>query len=542
MRVTEAAEVWVHVGELHFAGEPVKGEIALRQGEGAIRTFRSGFGLAIASANSVYGFGGAANVEVFEPTAGREALTTASMQVLQEAVTDLDRLVSLALAGLPQANLSTGLMRWSLAQDRLELCGGLEIRLEPGSQRLPLEIVKDRAENAQQPIVFYPGSDAAMITAMASDDSPLLVLAANNPRRRVELSYLERFCDAQRLQDDPSVVSHKPRSEWSLAEQAVAFRVSSILASDYFLTAEVALGALSHGLPALVENEEDPPKLYLDPAANTFTVISKLYEEDYELFGSMVKDFVRNVIFPRVSDLVPSSTREGAEAFLKSIRRTRDIFEYELDDLKSLGSIWEEFDEGKISMDEAARRSQALARQSVQVIGPGATQNATEVVPDLEAIEGVEEVIQAGPAPPILRSESETEAKLLLLRPEQGAVQGYRCFIALSDRVRKDRGEFFLQPHSTSIVWGGQKVLFVFEHHSGQFGLYYDLQASEVVASESGGGPFPTATLVLRDKVFIPVPGELAEMFIPDGDERKRFEVRSDLLYTEGQGPLQPVD
>jgi molecular chaperone HtpG len=25
------------------------------------------------------------------------------------------------------------------------------------------------------------------------------------------------------------------------------------------------------------------------------------------------------------------------------------------------------------------------------------------------------------------------------------------------------------------VVWGGQKVLFVFEHHSGEFGLYYDV-------------------------------------------------------------------
>jgi hypothetical protein len=43
------------------------------------------------------------------------------------------------------------------------------------------------------------------------------------------------------------------------------------------------------------------------------------------MFVSTVKDFVRNVIFPRVNDLVPSSTREGAEAFLKSIRRTHDV-------------------------------------------------------------------------------------------------------------------------------------------------------------------------------------------------------------------------
>jgi molecular chaperone HtpG len=80
-------------------------------------------------------------------------------------------------------------------------------------------------------------------------------------------------------------------------------------------------------------------------------------------------------------------------------------------------------------------------------------------------------------------------------------------------------------------------VLFVFEHHSGEFGLYYDLQAAHAVSSTSGGGPFPTATIVLRNKVFIPVPDALAETFLPDSEERKRFDVRCDLLYTDAESP-----
>ncbi len=539
MRVTEAAETWLHIDDLGFEGSPIKGEIVLRQAEGAIHTFRSGFGLAVASANSFYGFGGAVNLEILEPTAGREALTTSSMQILQEAVTELDRLVSLMMAQLPQAHQSTPLMRWANANGRIDLCGELRIRREPGNEMVRLQEIRDSQEGRDEPIAYYVGSDSALITAMASDDSPLLVIAANNPRRQVEIAYLKQYCKGERLRDDPSVLSVKPSSEWSLTEQAIAFRVVTILSSDYFLTVDVKIGRLSHNLPALVESEDGSPVLYLDPTASTFEVIASLYENDYEVFGSMVKDFVRNVIFPRVSDLVPSSTRAGAEAFLKSIKRTRDVFEYELDDLQGLGSIWEDFDEGKISMGEAARRSQALARQSVQVIEPGATRNATEVLPELESAEAIEETVEAGPAPPILRSEVETQAKLLVLDENQPAFYGYRCFIALSDRVRKDRGDFFLQPHSTSIVWGGQKVLFVFEHHSGEFGLYYDLQASEVVAPESGGGPFATATLVLHESIFIPVPHELAEMFIPQEDERKRFDVRSDLLYTDSQTPPQ---
>lgn len=539
MRVTEAAETWVHIDDLRFEGSPVKGEIVLRQAEGAIRTFRSGFGLAVASANSSYGFGGAVNLEILEPTAGREALTTSSMQILQEAITELDRLVSLKLAELPQAHQSTPFMHWARGNGRIDLCGQLRIRREPGNEMLRLSEIRESQEGKDEPITYYVGSDSALIAAMASDDSPLLVVAANNPRRQVEIAYLEQYCKGERLKDDPNVLSVKPSSEWTLTEQAIVFRVVTILSSDYFLTIDVKIGRLSHNLPALVESNEGSHVLYLDPTASTFEVISSLYENDYEVFGSMVKDFVRNVIFPRVSDLVPSSTRAGAEAFLKSIKQSRDVFEYELDDLQSLGSIWEDFDEGKISIGEAARRSQALARQSVQVIEPGATRNATEVLPELESAEAIEETVEAGPAPPILRNEVETQAKLLVLDANQPAFYGYRSFIALSDRVRKDRGDFFLQPHSTSIVWGGQKVLFVFEHHSGEFGLYYDLQASSIVASESGGGPFPTATLVLRESIFIPVPDELAAMFIPEGNERKRFDVRSDLLYTEGQAQAE---
>lgn len=539
MRVTEAAETWVHIDDLGFEGSPIKGEIVLRQAEGAIHTFRSGFGLAVASANSLYSFGGAVNLEILEPTAGREALTTSSMQILQEAVTELDRLVSLMMSELPQAHQSTPLMRWAKANGRIDLCGELRIRREPGNEMLRLREIRDSQEGEEESIAYYVGSDLALITAMASDDSPLLVVAANNPRRQVEIAYLEQYCKGERLRDDPSVLSVKSRSEWTLTEQAIAFRVVTILSSDYFLPIDMKIGRLSHNLPALVESDKDSHVLYLDPTASTFEVIASLYENDYEVFGSMVKDFVRNVIFPRVSELVPSSTRAGAEAFLKSIKRTRDVFEYELNDLQGLGSIWEDFDDGKISMGEAARRSQALARQSVQVIEPGATRNATEVLPELESAEVIEETVEAGPAPPILRSEVETQAKLLVLDENQPAFYGYRCFIALSDRVRKDRGDFFLQPHSTSIVWGGQKVLFVFEHHSGEFGLYYDLQASEVVAPESGGGPFATATLILHESIFIPVPDELAEMFIPQGNERKRFDVRSDLLYTDSQAPPQ---
>ncbi|WP_181179420.1 hypothetical protein [Methylibium rhizosphaerae] len=133
--------------------------------------------------------------------------------------------------------------------------------------------------------------------------------------------------------------------------------------------------------------------------------------------------------------------------------------------------------------------------------------------------------------PPIQRQDVSTERKLLVIPPSEPALNGYRCFLAVSDRVMEDRGDFFLQPHRTSVVWGGQRALFVFEHHSAGFGLYYDVQAEELVAPNSGGGAFPTSTLVLNNRIFIPVPTNIEAAFIPKDAERKRLMVKCDLLF-----------
>ncbi len=531
LRVTGAGEVWLSLDSLRYLDQPVRGRLVLRQGAGGLRTFRSGFGLAVAAVSSGYALGGAADIAILEPTAGREALTTASLQVLQETVAAIEDSVSPKLADRPEANQSGALINWINSRGRYDLCGQLLIRVEPGGQSIPLQRVRDESQAA--PFLYYAGSDQAMIASSSSDERPLLVLAAGRARRQCETGYLTQYCRAEEVSDAPTVLDEKPRGDWAVGERALTFRIASILQADYFLEALVGLGTLSHGLPIVVEDSRRPIRVVLDPTASTFEVIRELYESDYVLFGSMVKDYVRNVVFPRVSHLVPSSTRQGAEAFLKSIKRTRDVFEYEMDDLGDFAGIWDEYLNGAISMTEAVDRSTRVARQTVQVFEPSTASSAAEVLPDVVDGAASADAPSPGPAPPILRTEVATAAKLLTVEDGQPAVYGYRCFVALSERAREERGEFFLQPHSTAVVWGGQKVVFVFEHHSGEFGLYYDLQGSHVVSSESGGGPYPTATIVLQDKIFIPVPDSLIAAFIPSGEERKRFEVRSDLLYTD---------
>lgn len=529
-------EVRIEVADLCAGGKQLPGRIVLKQGMGSLRTFRSGFGLANTAVHSLYGLGGIADYLFLQPTAGREALSTQSMSLLQELVSSLDDQISVLLATRPESDQSTAFMTWVTQKGRFELCGNLKIQHLPG---YPLTLAEVKSD-ARDKWLVYPGNDESTLKH-ASEDRPLLVLSRSNPRRQCEQEFLQRFCKIEMMSDTPSVRMEIPNAEWTIAQQGFAFRLSYILSSDYFVDATIRFGEISHHLPILAVPSGGRLDIWLDPTASTVALILSLHTKEFLAFESMAKDFVRTVIFPRIANHVPSSTRQGAEAFLKTVQRTRETFEYEAADLDSLQSIWSDYAEGRLSMSEAAEKSVSITSKTVQVIESSAASTVRAVVPDVvenaasldQASDGAGTEADKEAKPPIQRLDVSTECKLLTVPSSEPSLSGYRCFLAISDRVRDDRGDFFLQPHKTSVVWGGQRALFVFEHHSGKFGLYYDVQSQEMIAAGSGGGSFITSTLVLKNRIFIPVPPEIESAFVPVATERKRLQVRCDLLYID---------
>lgn len=531
-------EVRVMLRNVEVDSKRLEGSMILRQGVGNLRTFRSGFGLATTSVSSVYGFGGVADFLFLQPTAGREALTTESMQVLQRMASGVDEFVSFRLAERPESNASSPFVAWAASRQRFDLCSNLRVRMEPGDT-VPLHEVKRQSENA--PVLVYSGTDRATVEH-ASADRPIIMPARGSPRRDCELQYLRKFCRIEVLSDDPKVLDEKSNLETSVAEKALAFRLAAILTNDYFLDAHIKFGQISHGLPVLVTKREKPVEIFLDPAGGTIQLILGLYETQFSAFGDMVKDFVRNMIFPRVSDLVPTATRQGAEAFLKTIHRTREVFEYEASDLESLTSLWKDYMSGKLSFQQAAERSDNVATRSYQVVDTAAAGSMRDVVPDVIDNQSATEQQNGpdyGPMPPIQRLDIETGKKLLTLGPGEPSLKDYRCFLAITDRIREENGDFFLQPHRTSVVWGGQRALFIFQHHSGEFGLYYDLQTRNLIADQSGGGAVASCTIVMKNRIFIPIPNAIQANFLPEENERKRFEVKCDILQIDHQSRSQ---
>ena len=526
-------EVRIALSNVAADSQRLIGRMVLRQGIGNLRTFRNGFGLATTSVNSVYNFGGIADFRFLQPTAGREALTTESMQILQRIASGVDEFVSIQLAQQPASNASAPFVAWAKKRRRFDLCGNLRVRMEPEDE-LPLHEIKKRS--AIKPVLVYFGMGKAT-AKHASEDSPIVIPARGSPRRDCEVNYLQKFCKIESVSDEPKVLKEKTNLETCTKEKALAFRLGSILSNDYFLESHIKFGRISHDLPILVIRDRDPVEIFLDPSGSSIQIILGVYDTNYSAFGHMAKDFVRSMIFPRVSDLVPTATRQGAEAFLKEIYRGREVFEYETSDLESLKSLWDDYVSGKLSFQQATKRSKKVTTRSYQEVDSTAAGSMSDVVPDVisnqSVIEDQSNEFDYDPLPPILRLDTKTDKKLLTIDHDEQSLKNYRCFLALTDRIREENGEFFLQPHHTSVVWGGQKALFIFQHHSGKFGLYYDLQTRDLISNQSGGGVAISCTIVMKNRIFIPIPTSIQENFLPEEGEKKRFEVRCDILHID---------
>ena len=527
------ADLWMHFTNIVWDSRTFPGKLVLRNGHSNLRTFRSGFGLATASVNSSYQFGGIADLLVLEPTAGREAITVDGLQLLQSMMVDIDLFASELLGGRDESDSSTPFMNWVVGHGRYDLCGKLRMTIKPGDKILLNEVAR---RSVMKPMMLYEGSDQGIVNAHASEDTPLLILARTNPRRRCEGGFLQSRAKVSPISDSPTVSDRRTYSQMSTEESALAYRVETILAADYFVKCAVDFGLISHGLPVLAENEKGRICITLNPEGQTVQLLMGIFQTEYDAFGSMAKDFVRTVLFPRIADYVPSSTRQGAEAFLRTIRKPREVWEIADAEIGDLPSIWEDYTDGRISLSQAVARSQSAVRSSVQVVEAAASANNVvhDVIQNEQVLNAAADPAQIlAPLPGITRLETTSPAKLLVIEDNEPSLRGYRCFLSITDKAREEMGDFFLQPHTTNIVWGGQKTLFIFMHHSRQFGLYYDLLTREVIEASAGGGAYPTCSIVLKDRLYIPIPGEISTSFVPALGEKKRFEIRADILRTE---------
>lgn len=537
-RISESGVVWIEMGRIVLNGNPIEGSVLLKQGLGQIMTYKNGFGLARAGVYSNYSFGGVANLKVLQPTAGRDALTSESIQTLQSIVSSSEQMIAPIISDSPYVDMNTSFMSWAAQRGRFDLVRNLKVVLLPSGRVTTLKEVADLSQKIH--LNYYRGTDESVAQAFTSEETPLVRIARSNPRGQCEEGFLARYGKLRVVSGQPQVLRVKSQATWTKEEAAFAFKLGQVLVADYFVPVKVQLGQISPSLPILVKGDVKPMILTLDPANATVKMLLQCYNSDFTAFGSFVKDFIRTVVFPRIASLVPSSTREGAEAFLKILRRQRDTFEYDITEMRQLDDVIAGFTKGTVSFTEVVDRALAAARKQEQTVTVRDISPVTSVVPDVvvnqQALEKTEmEVLtysSFAPKPPIIRSDVETNAKMLVLDDTE-IVYNYKGLLRLSERAYIERAEFFFQPHFTEVIWGGQRIIFIFRHASGAFGFYYDIQLNELLSIPSGGSSFETMTIILKNSVFLPIPSNLFQYFTPSENQKKRFDVRYDILYPE---------
>jgi len=497
-------------------------------------SYRSGFGLATTGVSSSYSFGGVANLDALQPTAGRESLTAASIQILQSLVSSAEQMIAPIMAESPYVDLNTDFMGWASKRNRYELLGNLKATLRPKGEKITLKEVGALAEKLH--VNYYKGTDESHANAFTSEATPLIWISRSNPRARCEEGYLERYTKASLVSGEPQIIEIHPETAWSRNESALAFRIGQILESDYLLPVNVQFGKITHNLAILVKEDEKPPILTLDSSNPTIETLLECYRRDYDVYNKFTKDFIRTIVFSRISKIIPSAMRDGAEAYMNRLRRQR--IRYTINHTE-VDAIEKKILEGA-PLAEALGAAVAAMQKQQQVVTVQDMEDASFVMPSVINNQKVLETQMEGEMviptfeakEAIQRSDIETEAKLLVLKDSE-IMYGYKGLLRLSERAYDDRADFFFLPHFTEIVWGGQKIIYIFRDEVGIYGFYYEIQLTEYLSIPTGGEKYETMTVFLQDSVFLPIPSDLFKYFVPNEDEEKRFDIRYDILYPE---------
>ncbi len=513
-----------------FQGEQeIRGEIVLSQGLGSVYGLRNYFGLAPVPVSGHFNLGGIVNLSSLHPTAGREALSRESIQLVTQIVNIVERKIGESISKLEIADNNPYFLNYVSSTNRFDLAGNIKIEVRPDSERWSLRDISSTV--AGRKVFYYTGRDAKTINEFGNENSYLLLLSQENPRRRIQSSLVVSK-GIEEVPDHAAVLRTFDRKDLSIAEVSLTLRVTTILNDDYLISeVRVFIAEISYQVPSLVELNDGIVTIYLSRESSSVQQVLQAYDTAWEVFEGFVKDFVRNHLYQKFSSYVPSSTKEGADALHKILMRNRELFKYEFSDMGALESLMSDYVSGSIDFPDVLRKSSTIIKSHSQSVGQNQVGTVEQELPSILQDAGAVEASfdEYAALPSIIRTDR-TDMKILRTGQPYPHLNNFSLFLALSDKVFKTQQEFFLEPHTTKVIWSMHKLVYIFTHASNRLTLYYDIELKEKLSDDKTGGlSIPTTTIITANRIFVPMIDELKENFdIQEGT--KEFYVRYDLI------------
>jgi molecular chaperone HtpG len=528
-------QVLVAGTSITLGGNPVEGQLALVQSGGTLMGLRSRFGLAPIPTIGSYQLGGFADLGFLQPTAGREALSRDSIQQVSRLIGLAEGAISEILATTPACDNNISFQQWVVAHGRYDLASMVSVQVLPEEKNIALGELKAYAKT--RTLHYYTGTDAHTRTTFASEGSALVQVSPNNPRRQIQLYYLANVLAVPQVPDQVRVTRIYKGPEITLPEASVLLRIASIVRDDYLIPdVEVVLAEISHGVTVHAEKLGEQLRVHIARSSSLLPPLIEFYDKAYELFTQFMKDFVRVHIYPAIQNYVPSSTRDGVDVLRKLLQRNRELYRYEETERGDFEGVLGEYLSGAATLTEvvnSARNSARAQSQSVSIEEVGSIESVVPTVVQSPVMNSLPEGGEFDAAPPILREDVSSNMKILTTKTKYAQLNNFTMLLGLSDRLMRTQSDFFRSPHTTRILWGGHRVIFIFTEATGRLSLYYDIELRDPIEhTKAGGGMLPTTTLITKKRIFIPVPDMLANEFqLAEGP--KEFFVRFDILSSD---------
>lgn len=521
--------VLVRLTAIKLSGQSLPGELFLVQDGGQTLGFRNLFGLAPIPVSSAYSLGGFVNMNVLHPTAGREALSRESIQHVSNLVAMIEAEASKDIAETPAADQNQSFQQYILSHGHTTLAKNVSIPVLPS--RADVALGKLEAFEPAKPKLFYQGRDQTVLSRFGTEQSNLLNVSQSNPRRKLQLRYLQQVLKIQEV-PEKTIVDRIPPSALSFEEAMFLVRIRGVLLEDYLMPeVDLAFAAISHGVSFNVELTKKGLEVAVARDMPAARMVVECYNTAKDVFDGFVKDFVREHLYTHIREHVPSSTRQGRDALYRRLKENKELFRYEESEFGDVESLLSDYLSGKADLDQVIRASAGRASTQRQEVSRDQVGSVEEQIPDIIGDDGPEAPqSRFEPQPPILRPDMVTEMKVLTVGAPHDKLNRFQMFLALSERAVRTQGDFFRWPHTTKLIWGTHRVIYIFTDATGSLSLYYDIELREPLkTSATGGAMFPTTTIITKDRIYLPVPRELEPAFQITGGA-KEFYVRFDTI------------
>ena len=515
--------------DIALSGTPIKGEVFLVQQSGPTHGFRNLFGLAPIPISGHYGLGGFVNLDILQPTAGREALSRDSIQHVAKLVGLIEAEASTDIAGTDAADSNQQFQQYILSHGQFALAHKVKISALPADAMIPLGEVQTYEPDKSKH--FYMGQDSTILKRFGTDQANLFHVSQANPRRKLQLRYLTQIANLEQVPEH-IIVDRIAATQLTLEEAMFLVRLRGILLDDYLMPdVDAAFATISHGVTFHVERRDDALHVSIARDIQSVKIVLECYTAARDVFDGFMKDFVREHVYSHIRDHVPSSTKQGRDALYRRLKENKELFRLQESDYGEIESLLADFLSGKAEFSEVLRTSRSRASVQHQQVSRDQVGSVEEEFADIiGTADGSPPANELEAAPPLMRDDLQSDKKVLTVAAEHAKLSNFQMFLALSDRIVKREGEFLRWPHTTKLIWGAHRVIYIFTDATGELSLYYDIELKTALETDqTGGAMFPTTTIVTRNRIYVPVPKILETAFqIINGP--KEFYVRFDTI------------